>query len=428
MPHSTANRKASKTISMAELAKRLSLSVGTVSQALNARTCVQESTRQRVVAAAAEMGYVPNRQAAALRQRKTRLIGLLVPTLSNPVYFERVMSAQQAAYELGYEISFASSEWRRDQEASLCRHFLGLAIDALIIDGHVGLRGDEANGAFQPLIDRGVSILQIAHGTRGVLAGTSVSRISIDVADGICQAISHLLELNHRHIGLVGIQEDPESVHMAQLQGVESAIKKMKNAKSPNSDSVRIECFAPQAVSMDSAYEAVTQRLRQDEPFPTALQAVNDQVALGVLKALDDHGLSVPGDVSLVGFDNLKASAFYHASLTTVSQTHLDLGRHAIETVIDRVENQTAPKAVDVKLKLIVRESTAEAPRAGVVRKRTRSQAGKRVPRSHRGIHAVPSGEPSDLSGDIPSDFSSDLSSKDANADTRDAPNDDVNV
>ena len=353
MADSTQIKSRPKSISMAELAKRLSLSVGTVSQALNGRSCVTEATRRRVVAAAAEAGYVPNRQAAALRQQKTRLIGLLIPTLSNPIYFERVMSAQEAAYERGYEISFACSEWRPDQEASLCRHFLGLSVDALIIDGPLDPRTADANGPFQPLIERGTPILQISHGERGVLSGTS--RISIDVAGGVREAIEHLLELDHRHIGLVGIRDTPAGGHARQRRGVEDAV-----ASSPHP--IEIEYIGREAATMESAYEAVRRRLRRSEPFPTALQAVGDQVALGVLKALHDHGLNVPGDVSVVGFDNLGASAFYHPGLTTVSQTHLGLGRRSVETVIDRIENKTAPQAVDLTLKLIIRESTGKAP------------------------------------------------------------------
>ncbi|MFA9480332.1 LacI family DNA-binding transcriptional regulator [Phycisphaerales bacterium AB-hyl4] len=342
-----------KNISMAELARQLSLSVGTVSMALNGRSCVTQSTRQRVVAAATAAGYVPNRQAAALRRQKTRLIGLLIPTFSNPIYIERVASAQQVAYERGYEISFASSEWRPDQEALLCQHFLGLNVDALIIDGPLSKpQVESGNDAFKPFFNRKIPVLQIVHANRGVLSGAT--RLNVDIASGFCLAMEHLLSLQHRHIGFVGICPAPQWTHGAQREGIARAIDQSGHR-------VETEFIAPAAASMESAYQAITERLQQPGPFPTALQAIGDQVALGVLKALHDHGMRVPQDVSLVGFDNVQASAFYYPSLTTVSQTHLDLGRKAVKAVLDCIENNSEPQNEQLNLKLVVRDSTGPA-------------------------------------------------------------------
>ncbi|MFA9478257.1 LacI family DNA-binding transcriptional regulator [Phycisphaerales bacterium AB-hyl4] len=343
-----------KNLSIAGLAKSLSLSVGTVSEALNDNPRVNVRTRKRVVEAALEAGYVPNRQAAALRRQKSRIIGMLLPTLSNPIYIERVASAQRIAYQHGYEISFASSEWRADQEANLSRHFLGLGVDALIIDGAVRKMRDQTDhGVFKPFFDRKIPVLKITHRQRP--AAPDTSELFVDVASGICEALEHLLALQHRHIGFVGIRSDPNASNAPQREGIQRAIGQV-------GDSVQTEFIGPAAQSMGEAYQVVRDRLQQADPFPTAIQAVGDQVAIGVLKALDDHGLRVPEDVSVVGFDNLEVSAFYKPSLTTVSQTHLDLGRKAVETVLDRIENNSQPRKEKVNLELVVRDSTAPAP------------------------------------------------------------------
>jgi len=342
-----------KNLSIASLAKSLSLSVGTVSEALNGNPRVNARTRQRVSELALKAGYVPNRQAAALRRQKSRIIGMLLPTLSNPIYIERVASAQQVAYEHGYEMSFASAEWRKDQEATLSQHFLGLGVDALILDGAVSKAQDQGGqGVFKPFFDRKIPVLRIAHSNRISVAGAS--ELFVDVASGICEAIKHLLALRHRHIGLVGIRSDPNASNASQREGIHRAI-------SGTTHNIETEFIGPTAQSMGDAYQAVRDRLQQATPFPTAIQAVNDQVALGVLKALHDHGLRVPEDVSVVGFDNLEASAFFQPSLTTVSQTHLDLGRRAVEAVLDCVMNKSQPRSEQLDLQLVVRDSTAPA-------------------------------------------------------------------
>src|SRR5690606_1145779 len=105
-------------------------------QAINGHPAVAARTRERVMEAALKAGYVANRQAVALRTQKTHVIGLLVPTLRNPIYIERVASIQEFAHEKGYEISFATSEWQPEQEVAAARNFMGMAVDALIVDGH----------------------------------------------------------------------------------------------------------------------------------------------------------------------------------------------------------------------------------------------------------------------------------------------------
>ena len=343
--------RSTKQPSIAGLAKSLSLAVGTVSEALNGNPRVNINTRKRVMAAALEAGYIPNRQAAALRTQKSRIIGLLLPTLSNPIYIERIASAQQVAYEHGYEISFASSEWRLDQEATLSRHFLGLGVDALIIDGAVRKARDQGNhGVFKPFFDRKIPVLKITHRHRSF--ASEASELLVDVASGICEAVEHLLTLGHRHIGFVGIHPEPHPHNAPQREGIQRAISQLE-------DDVQTEFIGPTASSMSDAYQAVQHRLQQSDTFPTAIQAVGDRVALGVMKALQDHGLRVPEDVSVVGFDNVEASAFYQPSLTTVSQTHLDLGRQAVEAVLDRIENSSSPTKKTLNLKLVVRDSTA---------------------------------------------------------------------
>lgn len=127
---------------------------------------------------------------------------------------------------------------------------------------------------------------------------------------------------------------------------------------------VHVEYIGSSAVSNKTAYDEVIRRLHQPGPFPTAIQAVGDHIVPGILKALHDHGLRVPADVSIIGFDNLAASAYYYPSLTTVSQTHLDMGRMAVDAVIDRIENAGGPQVINLPLKLVIRNSTCPSLRA----------------------------------------------------------------
>lgn len=384
------NNTTTRSNSVTALARSLSLSVGTVSQAINGHPAVAARTRERVLEAAQKAGYVANRQAVALRTKKTHVIGLLLPTLRNPIYIERVASIQAFALEKGYEISFATSEWKPEQEAALAKHFMGMSVDALIIDGHLGMTREKSQLVFAPLINRRIPMLQIAHGERGVLPG--ITRIRMDVTAGICESMEHLIALGHEHIGTVGIQSDHERMHGSQRRGIDQA---MLNTRKK----VQIEYIASTASSEKMAYDAVTERLAQQGPFPTAIQTVSDQVALGVLKALHDAGKRIPQDVSVIGFDNLAASAYYQPGLTTVSQTHLNLGLRAVEAILSQMDQGKSVKPVksvsknsvesdgsseqasagtddghisgnpdshiiDLKLQLVIRQSTGPAPRA----------------------------------------------------------------
>lgn len=338
-------------MSITRLARELSVSTATVSLALSGSTEVSEQTRQRVIKAAERTGYVPNRQAQALRTRRSRLIGLIIPGLDNPIYVERVASAQRAAAEHGYEVTFAYSDWSVSQERAICRNFLGLGVEGVIVEGSASPLADADNpeNPFRPFLQQGIPLLHFSDTTYSV--ARNISSIQINRAGGIYAAMRHLLDLGHRSFGFLGIvAHSPGKRAHPRMVGIERALAEF-------GEPVQTEFLFPAHNTLDG-YQLINDRLNRGTALPTALLTLNDQIAIGAMRAVFDHGLSVPEDLSVIGFDNVQMSAFCRPRLTTVSQTHQDMGGVGVNMVINQIERGHPPSHQQLDLELIVREST----------------------------------------------------------------------
>jgi DNA-binding LacI/PurR family transcriptional regulator len=327
------------------MAKGLSLSVCTVSKALNGRPGVREQTRQRVLSAASRFGYVPDRQAQMLRHGRSRCIGLLLPTLANPVYSERMEDIYQAAEDRGYEVLVTSFEQSVDRKIRLCREMIGRRVEAVM------LAGGWAGVPLQSLIDAGIVVLLVNPGEERA-PGAAV--LQVNRAEGVRQLVGHLLELGHRRPLLMGNW-------LNDAQRMAGVRKGLSEAGMAEDDFEASEAVFKDKM-MEKAYEQTLEAFMKGHEATTAVMASNDQVAIGVIAALDHWGLSVPEEVSVTGMDNINASRFCRPALTTMSQTHLSLGRRAIEMVVSILEGQS-PRDVYQELapQLVVRDSTGAA-------------------------------------------------------------------
>jgi LacI family transcriptional regulator len=336
------------------LAAHLELSQTTVSLVLNNSPSVRsipQETRDRVIEAAKRLNYRPNYFARSLRQSRSMSVGVLAPDLSEG-YFTRVMSGVvQELTSARYFYFTACHEWKRELIEQYPRMLVGRAVDGFLL---LNTPADS--------IDVPVPVVAISAHT----AVKNVTNIVLDHHLAVEQALSHLYALGHRRIafmrgpraipdsefrwkaiqtvaGQIGIKLDP-----ALVIRIDSAGWSMKSGIHP---------MAPEI-----GYKPMQSLLEKTRDF-SAIFCFNDIAAIGAIRALSDVGLSVPGDVSVVGFDDIQSAAYTTPSLTTVSQPLLEMGRRGAQVLLERIgdPDKQIPAEIVMAPELVVRESTGPA-------------------------------------------------------------------
>lgn len=320
------------------------VSVATVSRALKTPEVVSPDTRAKVLAAAAQVGYQPNQMAVQFRSRKTHNLVVLVPTIAN-IFFARVITGiQQAAQAQGYGVLLCNTLGREDlerQSASL--------VQAFQADGVIQLR------AFNPFVqeaDRLPPLVNVCE----VSENAPYPTIQLDNRAAARAMTEHLLALGHRCIGLIkGPQSSP--LTRDRIAGYQDALLAAGIEPDPS-----LLCRGN--FTLEAGYQAA--QLLLDHPAaPTAIFCENDEMAIGALQRIKQAGLSVPGDISLAGFDDISFAAFSDPPLTTIAQPAEEFGRKAVELLLAVLEGRLSeiPHLI-LPFQLISRGSTAP-PRPG---------------------------------------------------------------
>lgn len=344
-----------KAIGVRELASHLSLSVASVSRAMNNLPGVGERTRQRVLEAAAQMGYVPDARAQLFRNRHTHQIGIVLPSLDDPTFIEKVREAHSTAWELGYDVAFVSTERDPRREAAVWKHLLSRRVD-----GVISLNTIDWDASRLAIEEQGVRVLLITsvdeNSTEMYARGGDA--IHVDAGHGLRESADHLLQLGHRRIGLLGFRvRRKHPIHMVRAQAFR---KQVDRFGLPNDSLCFIETDSD---TIEAGYQVMKAWLDAKRPLPTAIQAINDYVAMGAVRALADAGLRVPNDISIVGYSNIDLANFALPRLTTVSHIHLEVGSRAVRMIVKGIETAGWPVSrVELKSSLVVRESTAVPP------------------------------------------------------------------
>jgi len=337
------------------LAEHLELSQTTVSLVLNnspSAKSIPQETRDRVVEAANRLNYRPNYFARSLRQSRSMSVGVLAPDLSEG-YFTRVMSGVvQELTGAHYFYFTACHDWKKDLIEKYPRMLVERAVDGFLL-----LNTPSDN------IDVPVPVVAIsAHS-----ASENVTNIVLDHHQAVQQALTHLYSLGHRRIAFMrGPRAIPDSeFRWEAIQQVAQEI----NLKLDPALSIRIDSagwsmkdgYHPMAPEI--GYKPMQALLEKTRDF-TAIFCFNDIAAVGAIRALRDSGLSVPGDISVVGFDDILSAAYYTPSLTTVRQPLMEMGKRGAQVLLERIANREAPLPPEIIMapELVIRESTGPAP------------------------------------------------------------------
>jgi DNA-binding LacI/PurR family transcriptional regulator len=341
-------------VNLKMLAEHLELSQTTVSLVLNsspsARSIPQE-TRERVREAARRLNYRPNYFARSLRQSRSMSVGVLAPDLSEG-YFTRVMGGVVEELTAAHYFYFtACHDWKQELIETYPRMLVERAVDGFLL---LNTPADQ--------IEVPVPVVAISsHG-----AAENVTNIVLDHHRAVEQALTHLFQLGHRRIAIMrGPGAIPDSaVRWESIQHVAAEI----GLKLDPSLVIRIEAGGwsidpgHHPMAPEIGYKPMQALLENTRDF-TAVFCFNDIAAIGAIRALKDAGLSVPGDVSVVGFDDIQSAAYATPSLTTVRQPLTEMGRRGAQVLLERIADRekSFPAEIVMEPALVVRESTAVA-------------------------------------------------------------------
>jgi len=320
-----------------EIAAIAKVSVATVSRALQRPEVVSERTRQRIHEVVKRLGYTPNALARNLRTARTRLIVALLPDIANPFFSEVIRGIEQVAHENGYSVLLGETQSSQVREQAYADMVAARQADGIIT---MSPRVPSI-----PIQGR----LPVVNACEYVKDG-QISSVYIDNVAAAGVAVDYLAMLGHREIAFVaGPPSSPICVDRE--QGYRLALQRAELPANPG-------LVVTGDFSIEAGERAVEQLLAQGQPF-TALFCSNDEMAIGALRALRSHGLRVPEDVSVVGFDDIRFARYTSPPLTTIVQPKNALGREAMSMMLELLNDaEVPPRKRVLTADLVVRGST----------------------------------------------------------------------
>ncbi|HTW81780.1 MAG TPA: LacI family DNA-binding transcriptional regulator [Terracidiphilus sp.] len=327
------------TPSLKQLAEHLGLNPATVSVVLNEvpGRSIPQATRDRIKAAAKEMNYQPNLLARSLRSRRTLTIGILVPELGDGYHTQVMSGIGDQLINAGYFYFTAHHRHKPNLVEEYTRMLIGRGAQGLI--------------AIDTLLEHPIGIPVVAVAGHKHIEG--VTNVLLDHRRAAGLTLNHLYGLGHRKIAFMRGQPF-SSDSDERWKGLVAVAEQMGIEIKPE----LVVSLDRDMSSPELGYPVVQQLLAARHPF-TALVAFNDISAIGAIRALKDINLRVPEDVSVIGFDDIKAAAFTLPRLTTINQPLEEIGRIATQSLLNRIHNTVPPRdEITVDPELVVREST----------------------------------------------------------------------
>lgn len=334
-----------------DIAEAANVSSSTVSRALRNSPLISLEVRERVQRLACEMGYTPNAIAQSLQTRRTHTIGLVVTSIADPFFADIMKGVEEIARPAGLSVFLSSSYTDPEQEMAAIQAFHRRRVDGILVADSLISRQYR-----QQLANTGVPTVLInsqAEEQSGVLHS-----VTVDDTAGARLAVEHLLTLGHRSIAYIGAGNRPMS-NQRRLQSYRDTL-----AAAGVQPCRRWEVIAPGEDELHEDDVAAGRALLVPllEAGVTAVCCYNDMISVGALMACREHGIRVPEELSIVGFDDIPVAQYITPRLTTVHQPIRDLGRCAMQMLLDLLREQTVQNRV-LAPSLVVRDSSAALQR-----------------------------------------------------------------
>ncbi|MBW2647072.1 MAG: LacI family DNA-binding transcriptional regulator [Deltaproteobacteria bacterium] len=326
------------------IADKLNVSATTVSRVLSGqakRYRISKKTETAVLEEAKRLDFSPNQLASALRLKRTHTIGLVIPDISNPFFASLVRHVDLEARKSGYAVFLCDSEERTDIEIASLKLMQSHKVDG-IITSPVGQSSEHLSSLYQ----EGLPIVVVDR----YFPQMNLPFVTSDNFDGALQGVSYLLENGHKHIAC--IQGLPTSTpNVDRVNGYKAALVE-HHIKLQN------DWIVGNNFSRRNGYVS-SKLLLKCMPRPTALFSVGNQITLGILQAINEEGLKVPDDISLVSFDEQPYSAFLSTPMTTIAQQNETMGQIAVSLLLGQIEATVTPQCAGIQLptQLIKRQS-----------------------------------------------------------------------
>jgi len=324
-----------------DIAKRAGVAPITVSRVINNSGYVSQSTRERVEAAVKELGYVPNTIARGLRSKRTHTLALIVTDITNPYFTSMARGVEDAAGASGYTVIYCNTDESESKEEKYANMLAQRQVDGVLLVPSCGnaktIKFLESNDIDVVVLDRRIS-------------GVRADIVYSDSKNGANRLVKLLIGLGHKRIAIITGHEDV-STSADRVLGYQQALKEAGLSET--------ELIYYGAFNEQSGYELTNQAMLQ-LPKPTAIFGGNNFIAIGIIKALHDLKLDVPGDVSVVGFDDLPESMFMKPFLTVARQRAYEMGQLATELLLKRIAGKISEehRELILPIEIIVRESS----------------------------------------------------------------------
>lgn len=321
-----------------DVAEIIGCSVGTVSRAINNRKGVSEKTRQRILQTMEEIGYQPNAMAQSLHREQSHLIAVIIPDVSHKFFSQIVQAAEVELSAKQYNVLLFSSNWDPEIEREKILLAQSMRVDGIILNPSTD-NVTFTKGVHTPTI-------LVNHTAPG-----NISFVDIDNEDSSYMATEYLIKCGYRRIAFMGGFPVSRMVELRQ-RGYERALQDHNIPFDP-----ALVCHSKYTI--DAGYEAIDPLFALPDP-PDAVYCHCDDSALGAYKCAADHGLSIPKDFGVIGFDNDEIAALPQVELTTIDQLRYQIGTLAAQMIINMVENKEnwSPQKIFLSSKLVVRNTT----------------------------------------------------------------------
>jgi LacI family transcriptional regulator len=330
-------------VRLKDIADKTGFSTNTVSLALRQSPRIPLATREVIQRAADELNYLPNHVAKSLVSRETKTIGLVLTDINNPALTQTAQAIELALAERGYGTLFATSNNNMDEETRTIEMFRSRQVDGMLIypTSHRKLEH------IVRLRRANIPVVLLVHDP-----DAAVDAVSIDDRHGAYKATRHLIETGHRRIGIMDA-----STPLGNVEKREGYLMALSEAGIDFDPAIAVD---PQGHSSVRGFSTMAVLMSQPIP-PTAVFAANDSLAIGALRWCAKHGLRVPQDVAIIGFDNIEYGEYASVPLSTVNYAADVLSRLAVDRLMRLIaarDHLPEPRATLIDPELVIRDST----------------------------------------------------------------------
>jgi len=335
-----------KKVTIKDIARIANVSHTTVARALNNKSRIRNETKEKILSIAKELNYQPNFIARSLVMKRTKTLGLVITTIANPFYTELALGIETTARGLGYNIILCFTH----SDLSIEKQYIDM-LRSKGVDGIIFTSAHMEDPNIIELAEDEFPIILVNRRTYHPIVREKVDYVGVDNILGGFLAVEHLIKLGHNRIGVIGGSSE-SSVGFERLEGGKRAFKTYSLEERP-------DYFLEGDFLKGSGYQGGMRFLEMAEP-PTAIFAANDYMALGAFEAIVGKGLRVPGEMALIGFNDIEVTLMRGIELTTIGQKKYEMGAVAVKTLVGKIEGgELSPSTKEIILEpeLIIRKT-----------------------------------------------------------------------